>query len=149
MAKNASLPSSRVSRRDFLFAAAAGSGALVGASMTSAPAYASNKIPQKAVSYQPTPKGDQRCDNCALGNLNLPCSQLARAGKSGSVQEFTVLAELGYERRSVHRDHEVEDVICRPEKRNLAGLAEIRDEPMLIGTERHPLVLAFCRNDGL
>ena len=73
MAKNDSLPSSRVSRRDFLFAAAAGSGALVGASMMSAPAYASNKIPQKAVSYQPTPKGDQRCDNCALWQAPASC----------------------------------------------------------------------------
>ena len=46
--------------------AAVGGGTLVGASLTSTPAFASNKIPQKAVSYQPTPKGDQRCDNCAL-----------------------------------------------------------------------------------
>jgi len=56
----------RVSRRDFLFAAAAGSGAVVAASLLSTPAYASNKMPQKAVNYQSQPKGEQRCDNCAL-----------------------------------------------------------------------------------
>lgn len=58
--------SPRVSRRDFLFVAAVGSGALVGASLVSTPALAAAKMPQKAVSYQPTPKGAQRCDNCAL-----------------------------------------------------------------------------------
>ncbi len=66
MSNNASLPSSRVSRRDFLFAAVVGSGAMVGASLVSTPALAANKIPQKAVSYQATPKGGQRCDGCAL-----------------------------------------------------------------------------------
>lgn len=39
---------------------------MVGANLIGTPAYAANKIPQKAVSYQPTPKGSQRCDNCAL-----------------------------------------------------------------------------------
>ena len=34
-------------------------GAIIG---TSAPAYA--KVPQKAVKYQDTPKGDQSCENC-------------------------------------------------------------------------------------
>jgi len=27
---------------------------------------AAAKMPQKAVKYQDTPKGDQRCDNCSL-----------------------------------------------------------------------------------
>lgn len=58
--------SPRVSRRDFLFVAAIGSGALAGATLIGTPAAAANKIPQKAVSYQSTPKGEQRCDNCAL-----------------------------------------------------------------------------------
>jgi anaerobic selenocysteine-containing dehydrogenase len=61
-----SLGNSRVSRRDFLFAAAVSGGAVVAASLVAAPAAASNKIPQKTVNYQPTPKGGQRCDNCAL-----------------------------------------------------------------------------------
>lgn len=56
----------QVSRRDFLFAAAAGSGAVVVATLTATPAAASNKMPQNAVSYQTTPKGTQRCDNCSL-----------------------------------------------------------------------------------
>lgn len=58
--------SPRVSRRDFLFAAAVGGGALIGGGLASSPARAAGKIPQKAVSYQATPKGAQRCDNCAL-----------------------------------------------------------------------------------
>lgn len=62
-----------VSRRDFLFVAAVGSGALVGAGIMGTPAYASNKIPQKAVSYQPTPKGNQRCDACALWQGSSSC----------------------------------------------------------------------------
>lgn len=66
MSNTGPVPSPRVSRRDFLFATAVGSGALIGASLVSTAAYASNKISQKAVSYQPTPKGGQRCDGCAL-----------------------------------------------------------------------------------
>ena len=65
MSENSSF-SSRVTRRDFLFAAAVGGGALVGASLVSTPAQAAGKIPQKAVAYQSSPKGDQRCDSCAL-----------------------------------------------------------------------------------
>lgn len=72
MSKSSSF-SPRVSRRDFLFAAAVGSGALVGASLTSTPAHAAGKIPQKAVRYQPEPKGDQRCDSCALWQQPSSC----------------------------------------------------------------------------
>lgn len=56
----------RVSRRDFLFVAAAGSGAIVAGALIGTPAAASSKMSQKAVNYQPTPKGNQRCDNCSL-----------------------------------------------------------------------------------
>lgn len=66
-------PVPRVSRRDFLFVAAAGSGAVIGASLTTMPAHAANKIAQKAVSYQPTPKGAQRCDNCLLWQPPASC----------------------------------------------------------------------------
>ena len=55
---------SRVSRRGFLNIAAAGGGAVVAVGVGSAPAAASNKMSQSAVKYQPTPKGNQRCDNC-------------------------------------------------------------------------------------
>ena len=55
----------RVSRRDFLFAASVGGGALLGASLIASPAAASNKMSPKAMSYRPTPNGNQRCDNCA------------------------------------------------------------------------------------
>lgn len=74
MSDNGSFNGPRVSRRDFLFATAVGSGAIVGASLVgSVPAYASNKIPQKAVSYQATPKGNQRCDGCALWQGSSSC----------------------------------------------------------------------------
>jgi len=73
MSENGFSPSARVSRRDFLFVAAAGSGAVIGASLVGTPALAANKIPQKAVSYQATPKGNERCDNCALWQSPSSC----------------------------------------------------------------------------
>lgn len=61
----------RVSRRQVLtvVAGAAGVTAIVG---VTAPAHAA-KVPQKAVKYQDTPKGDQRCDNCALFEAPSSC----------------------------------------------------------------------------
>jgi len=73
MSENGFVRSARVSRRDFLFVAAVGSGAVIGASLVSTPALAANKIPQKAVSYQSTPKNGQRCDNCALWQSPSSC----------------------------------------------------------------------------
>ena len=73
MSADSSFPRARVSRRDFLFVATVGSGAAIGASLIGAPAYAANKIPQKAVSYQTTPKGKLRCDNCALWQAPSSC----------------------------------------------------------------------------
>ena len=73
MSDKLSIGSERVSRRDFLFAAAIGSGAVIAASVVSTPAAASTKMPQKAVSYQPAPKGAQRCDNCALWQGSSSC----------------------------------------------------------------------------
>jgi hypothetical protein len=66
MSKKCSLNAHRFSRRDFLFVAAAGGGAVLGAGLIAAPASAATKMSQKAVSYQGTPKGKSRCDNCAL-----------------------------------------------------------------------------------
>ena len=40
----------------------AGGATLLGTLMTPRPAAA--KLPQQAISYQPTPKGNARCDNC-------------------------------------------------------------------------------------
>ena len=59
------------SRRSFLKAAAVG-GAAVGTAFAASPASAA-KVPQKAVSYQTTPKGNQRCDNCALWQAPSSC----------------------------------------------------------------------------
>lgn len=73
MLENGTFGRPRVSRRDFLFAAAVGSGAVIGASFVGTPALAANKIPQKAVSYQTTPKSGQRCDTCALWQSPSSC----------------------------------------------------------------------------
>ena len=71
------------SRRQFFVVAAVGGGA-VATSFAATPALASNKMPQKAVSYQPTPKGNQRCDNCAFwlepASCKLVDGQIAPAG---------------------------------------------------------------------
>lgn len=63
MSESSIRPELMVSRRRFLKSAAIG-GAVVGAGLVSSPAEA--KMGQKAAAYQPTPKGKQRCDNCAL-----------------------------------------------------------------------------------
>lgn len=63
----------QVSRRHFLQAAAVGGAAAIASTLVSAPAAAANKVPQKAVSYQTTPKGAQRCDNCAFWQTPSAC----------------------------------------------------------------------------
>lgn len=59
-----STPCGALARRDFLYVAALGGGAMLGGSLVAPPALAANKLPPKAVNYQPTPRGIQRCDNC-------------------------------------------------------------------------------------
>ena len=57
-----------ISRRKILTVAAAADGAVSGMTAivgTTTPAQAA-KAWQKSVKYQDTPKGDARCDNCAL-----------------------------------------------------------------------------------
>jgi len=63
----------QVSRRHFLQAAAVGGAAAIASTFVSSPAAAANKVPQKAVSYQTTPKGNQRCDNCAFWQNPAAC----------------------------------------------------------------------------
>jgi High potential iron-sulfur protein len=60
--------SSKITRRRVLTVAAAAAGTVAGVTAMvgiATPAHAA-KAPQKAVKYQDTPKGEQRCDNCAL-----------------------------------------------------------------------------------
>jgi anaerobic selenocysteine-containing dehydrogenase len=73
MSDTGSASGNAVSRRDFLRVAAVGGGAVLGASLIAAPAAASTKMPQKAVSYQATPKGKARCDNCSLWQPQSSC----------------------------------------------------------------------------
>lgn len=68
--------SNRISRRRVLTLAAGATGAsIAGAAAvigSSTPALAA-KAPQKAVKYQDTPKGEQRCENCALFEAPSSC----------------------------------------------------------------------------
>lgn len=64
MAQEDAPANGRVSRRDFLFVAAAGGGAIAASTLWSAPAKAAKMSP-RAMSYRPSPNGNQRCDNCA------------------------------------------------------------------------------------
>ncbi len=68
--------SNRISRRRVLTIAAGATGAsIAGAAAiigSSKPALAA-KAPQKAVKYQDTPKGEQRCENCALFEAPSSC----------------------------------------------------------------------------
>lgn len=64
-------PGNKVSRRDFLFVAAAGGGAVIGASLAATPATAAKMSP-RAMSYKPSPNGNQSCANCA--NFQPPAS---------------------------------------------------------------------------
>ena len=60
----AQAPAKHVSRRDFLFVAAAGGGAVIASGLGASPANAAKMSP-KAMSYQAKPNGNQRCENCA------------------------------------------------------------------------------------
>jgi anaerobic selenocysteine-containing dehydrogenase len=72
MVEKSSMNPGRVSRRDFLFAAGVAGGAAAAVALSASPAAASNKMSQKAMSYRPSPNGNQRCDNC--GNFQAPSS---------------------------------------------------------------------------
>ena len=66
--------SSKISRRRVLTVAAGAAGAVAGvAAVIGASTPAQAKAAQKAVKYQDTPKGDQRCDNCALFEAPSSC----------------------------------------------------------------------------
>jgi hypothetical protein len=70
--------SSGISRRRVLTVAAGAAGAITAVSAivgASTPAQAA-KAPQKAVKYQDTPKGEARCDNCALFEAPSSCKSV-------------------------------------------------------------------------
>lgn len=64
MSNPETLRGTRLTRRNFLYTAAAGGGAILGVGLLGSPAAASTKLTQKASRYQATPKGKARCDNC-------------------------------------------------------------------------------------
>jgi anaerobic selenocysteine-containing dehydrogenase len=77
MSDKCSVSGTRVSRRNFLYTAAAGGGAMLGMGLVGSPAAASTKIPQKTASYQATPRGKARCDNCSLWQPPSSCKIVA------------------------------------------------------------------------
>lgn len=70
MAHEQAPSNSRVTRRDFLFVAAAGGGAICAGGLIASPAAA--KMSPKAMAYRPSPNGNQSCMNCA--NFQPPAS---------------------------------------------------------------------------
>jgi High potential iron-sulfur protein len=68
--------SNQISRRRVLTIAAGATAVLIAGAASvigsSTPALAA-KAPQKAVKYQDTPKGEQRCENCALFEVPSSC----------------------------------------------------------------------------
>jgi hypothetical protein len=63
---------SKFSRRQVLTVVAGAAGVATAIVSGTVPAKAA-KAPQKAVKYQDTPKGEQRCDNCALFEAPSSC----------------------------------------------------------------------------
>lgn len=63
MAQGQAPASSRLSRRNFLSAAAVGGAAIAMIDLAASPAEAA-KMSQKAMAYKPSPNGSQRCDSC-------------------------------------------------------------------------------------
>jgi hypothetical protein len=70
------IESREISRRQMLTIAAGAAGSSIAGMATiigtSTPAQAA-KMSQQAVKYQDTPKGEQRCDNCALFEAPSSC----------------------------------------------------------------------------
>jgi len=77
MSDKESISGTRVSRRNFLYTAAAGGGAILGMGLVGSPAAAATKISQKVARYQATPKGKARCDNCTFWQPPSSCKIVA------------------------------------------------------------------------
>jgi hypothetical protein len=52
-------------------------GAAIAIGLGAQPAAAAGKMPHPAVQYQDKPKGNQRCDNCALWQADVHCKLVA------------------------------------------------------------------------
>ena len=67
-----------VSRRTLISSVCAAAPAiLVAATAGAASAQAARKMAQRAVAYQPTPRGDQQCSNCTLFEPPNACRSVA------------------------------------------------------------------------
>jgi hypothetical protein len=72
-----SLSSEALSRRSVLVGAGWAVGAATLAAVSANNAMAQSKVSKSAVSYQDSPKGAQRCDNCALFQAPSACKNVA------------------------------------------------------------------------
>jgi High potential iron-sulfur protein len=77
MKKLESASSEVLSRRSVLVSAGWMVGAATLAAVTASNAIAQSKVSKSAVAYQDTPKGAQRCDNCALFQAPNACKNVA------------------------------------------------------------------------
>jgi|CXWL01.1.fsa_nt_gi hypothetical protein len=69
-----------ISRRTLISTACAAAPAIiVAAAAGPAAAQAARKMPQRAVAYQATPRGDQQCSNCTLFETPNACRSVAGA----------------------------------------------------------------------
>jgi hypothetical protein len=67
-----------VSRRTLISTVCAAAPAIfVAAAASAASAQTPRKLAQRAVAYQPTPHGEQRCDNCTLFEAPSACRSVA------------------------------------------------------------------------
>ena len=77
MKKQTSNPA-ELSRRTLISTVCAAAPAfIVAATAGIAAAQTPRKLAQRAVAYQPTPRGDQRCDNCTLFEAPNACRSVA------------------------------------------------------------------------
>jgi hypothetical protein len=81
-----------ISRRRVLTVAAGAAGAVSGvaAMVGTTPALAA-KVSQKSVRYQDTPKGEQRCDNCALFEAPSSCKTVISAIVNATIGAILLL----------------------------------------------------------
>jgi hypothetical protein len=69
----------QITRREALTVAFAGGGALFLTGVAGTAHAATNKVPQKTVSYRGTPNGASRCDNCLQWQAPASCKVVAGA----------------------------------------------------------------------
>ena len=83
----------QLTRRNFLYVAAAGGTAAIGVSLIGPSAEAASKVSQKSVAYRPSPKGKDQCNKCALWQAPASCKVVA--GKISPIGWCKIYAAKG------------------------------------------------------